>query len=189
MNDTSARPNPADPSIPFLPRIIATGLFSGYSPFAPGTAGSFVGLLLYYFIPEMENGVFLSLASAVAFALGVPAAATVARIVGDQLGGSSKTTKALFQPGIAHAPDPSIVVIDEVVGMWISLLFLPKTVTIAATSFLFFRVFDILKPFPARHVERYPNGWGIMLDDVAAGVYANAAVRIALALFPGLIGS
>ena len=189
MDDSSARPNPADTSIPFLPKIIATGFFSGYSPFAPGTAGSLVGLLLYYFIPGMENGILLSLVSAVGFALGVPAAATVAQIVGDQLSGGSKAAKALFQPETVHAPDPSIVVIDEVVGMWISLLFLPKTMTVAATCFLLFRVFDVLKPFPIRQLERHPNGWGIMLDDVAAGIYANAVVRITLALFPGFIGT
>jgi len=75
-------------------------------------------------------------------------------------------------------------VIDEIVGMWISLLLLPKTVWMVLLSFLFFRAFDIFKPPPARRLERYRHGWGIMLDDVAAAVYANAAARLVLLLFP-----
>ncbi|OLD77060.1 MAG: hypothetical protein AUI33_04460, partial [Ignavibacteria bacterium 13_1_40CM_2_61_4] len=79
--------------------------------------------------------------------------------------------------------DPPVVVIDEVVGMWISLLLLPKTVWAVSLSFLFFRAFDILKPPPARRLERYRHGWGVMLDDVAAAVYANVAARLVLLLF------
>jgi phosphatidylglycerophosphatase A len=187
MEDTSARPNPADSSIPLLPRLIATGLFSGYSPFAPGTAGSLVGLILYG-IPGMDNPIVLSSLIVVFFGLGVPSAATVAHIVGDQLTQGARTAKALFQPGSVHAADPSIVVIDEVVGMWVSLLFLPKSIVVAAIAFLAFRLFDIIKPFPAKQIERYPNGWGIMLDDIAAGIYANIGVRILLVIFPALAG-
>ena len=73
--------------------------------------------------------------------------------------------------------DPQIVVIDEIVGMWVSLLFLPKTVWISILAFIFFRVYDTVKPPPARRCEEFKNGWGIMLDDVAAGVYANLVVQ------------
>ena len=74
--------------------------------------------------------------------------------------------------------------IDEIVGMWISLLFLPKTFFVILLAFIFFRLFDILKPPPARQLEPLPNGWGIMLDDVMAGIYANLAVRLVLLVFP-----
>jgi phosphatidylglycerophosphatase A len=72
--------------------------------------------------------------------------------------------------------------------MWISLLFLPPTVASALAAFLFFRAFDIIKPPPARQLERLKGGWGIMLDDAAAGVYANAAVQLLRVLFPRLMG-
>jgi phosphatidylglycerophosphatase A len=82
--------------------------------------------------------------------------------------------------------DPPVVVVDEVVGMWISLLFLPKGIWIAGLSFLLFRLFDIVKPPPARRLEALQHGWGIMLDDVAAALYANVAARLALYLLPAL---
>jgi phosphatidylglycerophosphatase A len=148
--------------VPFPARFIATGLFSGYSPVAPGTAGSLVGLA-FYLIPGFDSPGVLASASVVIFFTGVLAAAQMERALGD---------------------DPPVVVIDEVVGMWISLLFLPKTVPLACLAFLFFRGFDIVKPPPARWLEQYGNGWGIMLDDVAAAVYANAAVRLMMLLLP-----
>jgi phosphatidylglycerophosphatase A len=84
--------------------------------------------------------------------------------------------------------DPSIVVIDEIVGMWISLLFLPRSIATVLAAFLFFRAFDIIKPPPARQLERLKGGWGVMLDDAAAGVYANVAVQLLCFLFPQLMG-
>jgi phosphatidylglycerophosphatase A len=80
--------------------------------------------------------------------------------------------------------DPGPVVIDEVVGMLITLLWIPVNVTGAVLGFLLFRVFDIIKPFPARQCERLPGGWGVMLDDVMAGIYGQIAMRIAVALLP-----
>ena len=81
--------------------------------------------------------------------------------------------------------DPQIVVIDEIVGMWISLIILPKTIWIVLLAFFFFRVYDTIKPPPARSLEHLKHGLGIMLDDVAAGVYANISVRVILVLFGG----
>jgi phosphatidylglycerophosphatase A len=164
MPDTSVpqAPRNAPPSLPV--RLIATGLFSGYSPAAPGTAGSLVGLGIY-FIPGFESPALLSCAIVVMFFLGVFTSARMEQELGE---------------------DPPVVVIDEVVGMWISLLFLPKGIWIAGVSFLLFRAFDIVKPPPARNLEALRNGWGIMLDDVAAAVYANAAARVALLLLPAL---
>ena len=97
-------------------------------------------------------------------AFGVPAAAAVARAEGHRLTDSAAAAKAAFQPSGHSAPDPSIVVIDEVAGMWISIFLLPFSVTSWTLAFLLFRGMDILKPEPARYVERFQDGWGIMLD-------------------------
>ena len=80
------------------------------------------------------------------------------------------------------------MVIDEIVGIWISLAGIAPGVVTFIAAFIFFRLFDVLKPEPARSLERLPGGWGIMLDDVVAGIYANAATRALLflwALFAG----
>jgi phosphatidylglycerophosphatase A len=162
--------------IPFIHNLIATGLFSGYSPWASGTAGTAVGLLLYAVIPGMDNPLILGVATLVAFFAGVWSSAVVANIVGNRLTRSAELAKATFQGGGNEehkTADPSIVVIDEIVGMWITLLFLPKTIPVMVMGFFAFRAMDIIKPQPAKYLERIPNGWGIMLDDVMAGVYAN----------------
>jgi phosphatidylglycerophosphatase A len=139
-----------------------------------GTFGTLVGLLLYL-IPGVEHPVLLASLILVTFFAGVAASARVASSVGHQLTRSAEIAKQKFQPGEHETADPSIIVIDEIVGMWIALLFLPKTVPVMIIAFFAFRFFDIVKPQPARSLERIPNGWGIMLDDVVAGVYANIA--------------
>ena len=77
-------------------------------------------------------------------------------------------------------PDPSEVVIDEVVGMMVTLAYLRWSFFSIGLGFLLFRVFDILKPPPARRLESLPGGWGIVTDDVVAGIYANLALRLIL---------
>jgi len=160
------------PAIPFLPQLIATGLYSGYSPWASGTAGTLVGLLLYL-IPGMESPLLLGALIVIMFFAGVWSSARVAAIVGHQLTESAAKAKAAFQGDAHAAADPSIVVIDEIVGMWVTLLFLPKTIPVMLIGFVAFRAMDIIKPQPARAFERVPDGWGIMLDDLVAGIYAN----------------
>ena len=76
--------------------------------------------------------------------------------------------------------DPQIVVIDEVVGQWIALLLVPQTMIWFAVSFLLFRFFDILKPWPINQLQSLPGGWGIMIDDVLAGIYANIIIQLIL---------
>ena len=73
--------------------------------------------------------------------------------------------------------DPQPVVIDEIVGMWISLLLIPPETIYILAAFVLFRLFDVIKPFPARQAELLPGGWGIMLDDLFAGIYANIGVH------------
>ena len=140
--------------------FIATCGYVGYVRFAPGTAGSIVGLALYG-AAVMVGGapVQLGLLAAV-LAVGVWSSAASERHFG--------------------RTDPGAVVIDEVAGMLITLLGLQVTWSGALAGFLAFRFFDVVKPFPARWAERLPGGWGIMADDVIAGVYAHLALRLLL---------
>jgi phosphatidylglycerophosphatase A len=178
MNDSGRG---ADPAPSFLTLLIATGAFSGYSPWASGTVGTLVGLAIAV-IPGAESAPILASMILAGFIAGALTAQKVARAVGHQLTPVASRLKSRLQPGTDPHPDPSIVVIDEIVGIWIALLLLPKTVLAYALAFVLFRIFDVLKPEPARALERLPGGWGIMLDDVVAGAYANIGARIVLLL-------
>ncbi len=150
-------------AVDFAARAVATAFGSGYSPFAPGTAGSAVGVLLFW--PLSRAGWPWQAAAILAvFGLGVAAAGHVARGIGIE--------------------DPGLVVVDEVAGQWITLAALPFTPAVALAGFFLFRLMDVVKPWPARDLERLHGGWGIMLDDVAAGVMAHLALRAGLALWP-----
>jgi phosphatidylglycerophosphatase A len=137
---------------------IATSLGAGYFPVAPGTAGSVVGLALVIALRQSSLGAIglgLSLAAmaAVVFALGVWSA--------------GKAEKAFGRV------DPGQVVIDEVLGQIITFIATPRISRVGLIAgFILFRIFDIIKPFPAGRAERFPGGWGIMLDDVVAGFYS-----------------
>ncbi len=164
---------------PLLSTLVATAFGTGYVPWASGTFGSLVGLLALL-IPGAEQPTVLIALILLAFAAGVPAAAAVARAEGNRLTRIAAATKKAFQPENHNVADPSMVVIDEVVGMWITLFLVPKTLPAYALGFILFRLFDIAKPEPAHLLERIPNGWGIMLDDVVAGFYSNIALRVLL---------
>ena len=166
---------------PFLVRCVATGFFSGYIPWASGTVGSIVGAA-FFLIPGFSHPVVLAAAIIAGLFLGVYTSRLVARVEGNRLTKSAQRAKEIFQPDGDHGPDPSIIVIDEIVGMWIALYAIPVSVTSVVIAFVFFRAFDIVKPYPAKEVEQYPNGWGIMLDDAVAGIYANIATRIIVAV-------
>jgi phosphatidylglycerophosphatase A len=157
--ETLAAPRRAHP----LATAIASGFGSGYSPVAPGTAGSAVGLLLFWPMASLPLAWQAALTVAV-FAAGVAASSHLARRLGVE--------------------DPGVVVVDEVVGMWITLLAVPFTPLTAAVGFFAFRAMDVWKPYPARQLEHLHGGWGIMADDVMAGVYANLLVRVALVVVP-----
>lgn len=163
----------------FLTRFIATGFYSGYVPWASGTFGSLVGALIY-FLPGIDNPFVLYPLTAAGFVLGAFASWEVAEFEGHKLTRTAEIAKAAFQKGEHATPDPSIVVIDEIVGMFVSLAFVEKSLAAVFIAFVAFRFFDIVKPFPARQCERFPNGWGIMLDDVVAGVYANITTHLLL---------
>jgi phosphatidylglycerophosphatase A len=145
-----------------LATAVATAGGAGYFPVAPGTVGSAVGLILFYGLYQL------------------PLAYQVAATVLVSLAGIAAGSRVARDSGIE---DPGIVVIDEVAGMWVSLLFLPLTPVTAVAGFLLFRVLDVVKPAPARQLEHLPGGWGIMCDDLMAGVYANVLLRIGLTVF------
>ena len=149
----------------FFWKLIGTGFGSGYSPLAPGTAGALVGCgvlwLLHEFVPaEMY----------------LPGLATL--IVAFFFLGKIATDKV--EPEWGH--DPSRIVADEMVGVWIAMLGVPFSFSNLALAFVLFRIFDIWKPLGIRRMERYPGGWGVMLDDVLAGVYAAVVLHVLLFL-------
>ena len=139
-------------------KIFASALYSGYAPFASGTVGTIVGLLIYL-IPHFSETAVLLTASLVVFILGSLAAERMEKTYGH---------------------DPSQVTIDEVLGIWISLFFLPKSLIVLIAAFFLFRLFDVFKPWPARVFDKKHGGWNIMLDDVVAGIYTNLVLQIAI---------
>jgi phosphatidylglycerophosphatase A len=139
---------------------IATVLGIGYVPVAPGTFGSAAGLVLWAIMPS--SATLQGLAILVVFVVGAWSGSIAERHFG--------TT------------DPRQVVIDEVMGMLITLFLNPVSRAGAASAFLLFRLADIVKPFPANRLERLPGGIGVMADDAMAAVYANLALRLMLAV-------
>ena len=177
MNGSARQPDPPGGGrVPFAVRFIATGFFSGYIPWASGTFGSVVGLLLLL-IPGAASQAVLPVLIVSGFVIGVYTSGRVAEAEGNTLTRTAAAAKAMFQPGAHEHADPSIVVIDEIVGMWISLAGIAIAPAACIAAFLLFRIFDVLKPEPAASLERLPGGWGIMLDDVVAGAYANIGTR------------
>jgi phosphatidylglycerophosphatase A len=149
--------------------LIATAGPVGAVPIAPGTAGSVVGVALFVGLRALGAVPVDLVALAAVLALGVWSAGVVERDLG--------------------RTDPGAVVIDEVAGMLVTLMWVPVGWVGVVFGFLAFRVFDIIKPFPARTAERLPGGWGIMTDDVVAGIHAQIVVRLALWIAPGIMGA
>jgi phosphatidylglycerophosphatase A len=141
---------------------IATALGVGYVPIAPGTFGSAAGLLLWGVLPQSATVHALSVLAV--FAVGTWASGIAERHY--------------------HATDPGVVVVDEVLGMLVTLLFNPVGWAGACLGFLLFRVFDVVKPYPANRLERLHGGFGVMADDAMAAVYANMVLRLLLAAAP-----
>jgi len=147
--------------INFLEKLLGSGFYTGYIPIASGTFGSFAAVLIYL-IPGFEN-LYIIIPAIIIFT-----------IYGIFIG--NKFEKL-------YGKDPSECTIDEVVGMWISLLFLPKNLIITAAAFFLWRIFDIIKPYPARKLESLPGGLGIMIDDVVASIYSLLTIHIILIIF------
>lgn len=138
---------------------IATGVYVGYLPPAPGTLGSLLGLLLLW---PLKPGTVQVMVTLFLIGVGIVVADQAARVIGGQ--------------------DPPAIVIDEIAGIAVATLLLPPQVQERVVAFVIFRVFDVIKPFPARQAERLPGGFGIVGDDLIAGLYTNLLVRLWLLL-------
>lgn len=147
--------------------FLATVGYCGYFPIAPGTVGSAAGLVVYLLVWWTHSAVVEIGLIAVLFVVGVWAGTTAEQYFG----------------GI----DPGPVVIDEVVGMLITLAFIPVGWSGALAGFVLFRIFDVIKPYPAGRLEQLHGGLGVMADDAMAAVYANVSLRLVMWLLPAWI--
>ena len=135
-----------------ISEIIGTVFYVGRSPFAPGTMGSLVALLVWYILkPSIIDPLFLLITGGLFF-IGI----AVSTVLID----------------VWNEKDPKEIVIDEWVGMWISLYLVPHTILWGLVAFFFFRVFDILKPGPVQVMDDMDDAIGVMMDDVVAGILA-----------------
>ena len=138
--------------------LIATGFYSGYLPKAPGTWGSLVGVLLVFLLHALSLQIYLSVIAGLF-------------IVGSFVAGEAEK--------ILDNRDPGVVVIDEIVGILITMIAAPVTPLTMALGFILFRVFDIAKPFPVNFFDQhFHGGLGIMLDDVVAGIYSLIIMQL-----------
>jgi len=137
-------------------RFLATGFYTGEMPIIPGTWGTLPGLALaiYVFGVDVQYQILITV---VTIAISVVLASAAEKELG-------------------HDAKP--IVIDEVAGMLVTLVFIPRVWYYYLLGFVFFRAMDVLKPFPARRLESLPSGWGITADDVAAGIYANILLQV-----------
>lgn len=147
--------------------FVATAAYCGYAPVAPGTFGSAAGLVLYLLVWFTKSRVVEAALIAIVFAIGIWSATHAERYFG----------------GV----DPGPVVIDEVLGMLVTLAFIPVGLSGAIAGFVIFRVFDVLKPWPANRLEQLHSGAGIIADDAMAGVYSNLCLRLLIWLLPAWI--
>jgi phosphatidylglycerophosphatase A len=141
--------------------FVATAGGAGFAPIAPGTAGSVVGVLIYLLIEAMHTGAYYPHAIIFLFIIGVWASSRVEHLWGH---------------------DAQRIVIDEVVGQMITFVIVAGRYRLSAfyvfVGLVLFRLFDIWKPFPIRHLERFKGGLGVVADDVGAGLYALAVLTL-----------
>jgi len=138
--------------------LLATGFGVGYSPVAPGTLGTLVAIPIYYFLSDIPSPLYeITLIGFFFLSVWI-----------------SEKAEIFFVK-----KDDQRIVIDEIVGFLITMLWIPKTTRFIIIGFILFRFFDILKPFPIRRLEKgLKGGYGVVLDDVVAGVYANIILQI-----------
>jgi phosphatidylglycerophosphatase A len=138
--------------------ILATGFGVGYSPVAPGTLGTLIGIPVFYFLSNISSPVYeITLIGFFFLSIWI-----------------SENAEMFF-----GKKDDQRIVIDEIMGFLVTMLWVPKTAILMVIGFFLFRFFDILKPFPIRRLEkRLKGGYGVVLDDVMAGVYANIVLQV-----------
>ena len=138
--------------------FLATGLGVGYSPIAPGTAGTLIAIPVYFFLSAIPSPIYeITLIGFFFLSVWI-----------------SENVEVLFK-----RKDDRRIVIDEMMGFFITMLWVPKTIRFIVIGFFIFRFFDILKPFPIRQLEKkMKGGFGVVLDDVLAGIYANIILHL-----------
>lgn len=136
--------------ISFLKKLLSSGFYTGYIPFAPGTFGSFAALLIFL-IPGFENIYIILPITIITFFIGI------------KLGN-------YFE--VIYGKDPKQFTLDEFVGTWITFLFIPQNFMQITIGFIVWRILDIVKPYPANKLESLKGGLGIMIDDVVSGLYS-----------------
>lgn len=140
--------------------FIASVFYLGYTPLAPGTVASAIGLIIYLLLNEHSVAYYFLL--------------VLITVIGFIT--SEKAEKFL------HKKDPSLIVIDEVAGAMITFIMLPLKPAVLITAFFLFRAFDMFKIYPANKFESLKGGLGIMGDDIVAGLYANIIMQLAVRL-------
>ncbi len=155
--------------VDFLVEFFATGFYSGKIGKAPGTMGTFVAFLL--FLPLAGHSVAFWSFFFLVLILSVPV--------------STAMEKRL------KLKDPQVVVIDEIAGYFVTMAAIPalafpssRMLILATLGFVLFRIFDIWKPFPIKQIQILPSGWGIVVDDLIAGIYANIILRVIILFWP-----
>ncbi len=141
----------------WLIRFIATGFFVGEKSPAPGTAASIMAALIYFFVLPTTPTFYWTMLILLTF-IGVLTAGRAEQMIGEV--------------------DPPVVVIDEILGYFIAMAFLPKTAGLAVAGLIIFRVFDIMKIYPMNKLQIVAGGLGIMLDDIYAGIITNLILQI-----------
>jgi len=144
-----------------LIKITTSFFYLGHSPFMPGTLGSLAGLLIYFVVKDKFPVYAFSIVFL--FALGILFATEAEKIY--------------------KRKDAQMIVIDETCGMMLSLFLVPYNVWIVILGFILFRTFDILKPPPARRIEKFSGSFGIMFDDIIAAIYTNFILQIVCRAF------
>jgi len=144
-------------------KLTATALGAGYSPFAPGTMGAIVGCIALWLLEKYN---LISTTSTPILFIGLIVITTILGII---------ATDKLEED---WGKDPSKVVLDEVIGMWITMMFVPFSFLNVLIGFGLFRFFDIAKPLGIRKLESLKGGVGVMADDILAGIYANITLQI-----------
>jgi len=146
--------------------VIATGIYTGYCPIVPGTVGTVTAIPFFLLLSRLDPLIY-GVATVIVFLLGVWSSGRA--------------------EGILMRKDAPPIVIDEIVGFLVTMFLVPLSVTYVVLGFFFFRLFDIVKPYPASLMnDKVKGGWGVVLDDLFAGVYANLciqAIRLGLNVF------
>lgn len=146
-------------------KLITSFFYLGHSPFMPGTIGSVGGLIVYFLV--RNNEILYGFCMIFLFMLGVLFAGEAERVY--------------------NRKDAQMIVIDEATGMLLSLFFVPFSIFSVVLGFFLFRIFDILKPYPAKRTEKLAGSMGVMFDDIIAGLYTNLILQIIFRLIAPLL--